>query len=502
MALPVPTSLVVLVVGGVVVAIFLFIIIYASRYVKVGPNEALIISGRRHRMRDASGRVYTVGFRTVKGGGTFVWPIIEKVDALSLEVMTLEIQTPEVYTVMGVPVVVSGVAQVKVKGDDVSIATAAEQFLNKSRAEMTSIIHQTLEGHLRAILGTLTVEEIYKNRDAFAQKVQEVAAADLANMGITIVSFTMKDIKDNEGYLDALGRPRIAQVKRDAVIAEAEANRDATIRSAIANQEGQTAKFAADTKIAESERDYKMRVAEFTAAVNEKKAQADLAYDLQKFRTSQEVKKEEVGVDIVEKEQRIKVQELEITRKQKELEATVNKPAEAERYRIETLANAQKFKLETEAAGQASAIKATGFAQADVVKATGVAEGDANRARGLAQADVIKAQGLSEAEAMRKKAESWRMYNEAALSQIIVEALPKIASAVSEPLAKTEKIVIVSTGGDSATAGASRVTGDIATILAQLPPVIESLTGMKLEDLVRKLPRVGATPPPEGEKER
>jgi flotillin len=479
--------------GAVIVVLFIFIATYASRYVKVGPNEALIISGRRHTLRDASGKVQTVGFRILKGGGTFVWPIIEKVDALSLEVMTIEIQPPEVYTVAGVPIIVSGVAQVKVKGDDISIATAAEQFLNKSRTEMTSIIHQTLEGHLRAILGTMTVEEIYRNRDAFAQKVQEVASADLANMGMTIVSFTIKDIKDNEGYLEALGRPRIAQVKRDATIAEAEANRDSTIRSAIANQEGQTAKFAADTKIAEAQRDYQMRVQEYTAAVNQKKAQADLAYDLQKFQTSQEVKREEVAVDIVEKEQRIKVQELEIARKQRELEATVNKPAEAERYRIENLANAEKFRLETEATGQAAAIKATGFAQADVVKATGTAEAEANRARGLAQADVIKAQGTAEAEAMRKKAESWRMYNEAALAQIIVEALPKIAAAIAEPLAKTEKIIIINTGG--ATAGASKLTGDISTILAQLPPIIESLTGMKLEDLVKHLPKTGTSPP-------
>jgi flotillin len=437
----------VLVAGSAIVVLFIFIAVYGSRYIKVGPNEALLISGCRHRLRDALGKPQSVGFRIVKGGGTFVWPIVEKVDALSLEVMTIEIQPPEVYTVMGVPVIVSGVAQVKVKGDDISIATASEQFLNKSRQEMTAVIHQTMEGHLQAILGTMTVEEIYRNRDAFAQKVQEVASADLANMGTTSVSFTIKDIKDNEGYLDALGRPRIAQVKRDAIIAEAEANRDATIRSAVANQEGQTAKFAADTKIAEAEREYKMRVQEDTAAVNQRTAEADLAYDLQKYRTSHDVKKEEVSVDIVEKEQRIKVQELDITRKQKELEAIVNKPAQADRYRIETLANAERFKLETEATGQASAIKQTGFAQADVVKATRTAEADANRARGLAEADVIKAQGTSEAEAMRKKAESWRMYNDDALAQTIVEAQPKMAGAVSEPLAKTEKNVLVSTGG-------------------------------------------------------
>ena len=223
-------------------------------------------------------------------------------------------QTPEVYTVKGVPIIVDGVAQIKVRGDDVSIRTSAEQFLSKTADEIRSIAMQTLEGHLRAILGTMSVEEIYQNREAFAQRVQEVAATDLANMGLRIVSFTIRDIKDNQGYLEALGKPRIAQVKRDALIAQAEADRDAMISSAQANQSGQEAKFAADTKIAEANRDYQMKVAEYQASVNQKKAEADLAYDLQKFKTGQVVKAEEVQVDIVEKQKQIELQQQEIQR--------------------------------------------------------------------------------------------------------------------------------------------------------------------------------------------
>src|SRR5438309_11004847 len=209
-------------------------------------------------------------------------------------------QEQDVYTMKGVPVRVDGVAQIKIKGDDVSIATASEQFLSKNTDEIKSVAMQTLEGHLRAILGTMTVEEIYQNRDAFASKVQEVAAGDMANMGLGIVSFTMRDIRDSQGYLDALGKPRIAQVKRDAVIAQAEADRDSMIRSAQATQAGQEAKFAADTKIAESQRDYSMKVADYQASVNLKKAEADLAYDLQKYKTGQLVKAEEIQVSIVE----------------------------------------------------------------------------------------------------------------------------------------------------------------------------------------------------------
>src|SRR5256885_3992919 len=289
-----------------------------------------------------------------------------------------------------------------------------------------------LEGYLRAILGTMTVEEIYQNRDAFASKVQEVAAGDMANMGLGIVSFTIRDIRDTQGYLDALGKPRIAQVKRDAQIAQAEADRDAMIKSSKATQAGQEAKFAADSKIAEAHRDYQATAAQYQAAENQKKAEADLAYDLQKYKTGQLVKAEEVQVNIIEKQKQIELQQQEIMRKQRELEANVQKPADAERYRVETLANATKFQLETEAAGAASAAKAKGFASADVAKATGIAEAEANKARGLAEAAIIEAQGKSTAEAMRMKAESFKQYNEAAVVEMIMRILPEVAGKKKE----------------------------------------------------------------------
>lgn len=472
---------------GIVGVVFLFIVVWASRYTKVGPNEVLIVSGRQHRLLGADGKSSARGFRVVKGGGTFIIPVVEKADILSLELLTIDVQTPEVYTSKGVPVKVDGVAQIKVKGDDVSIATAAEQFLSKATSDIKNIAMQTLEGHLRAILGTMTVEEIYQNRDAFASKVQEVAAGDMANMGLSIVSFTIRDIRDTQGYLDALGKPRIAQVKRDAQIAQAEADRDAAIRTAQASQAGQEAKFAADSKIAEAQRDYQMNVADYNASVNQKKAQSELAYDLQRFKTNQLVKAEEVQVSIVEKQKQIELQQQEILRKQRELEANIQKPADAERYRVETLASARKFQLETEAAGTASATKATGFAQAEVVKVTGAAEGDANKARGLAEASVIEAQGLATAEAMRKKAESFKEYNQAAIIELIVRALPEIAGQISAPLAKTEKMVIINSGSGPG-GGASRLTGDVTTILSQLPPVLEALTGVKFEKLLEQVP--------------
>lgn len=477
---------------GIVVVCVIGLAIIASRYVKVGPNQVLIVSGFR---RTVPGTTQKIGFRIVKGGATFIWPVFERVDPLSLELMTIDVKTPAVYTIAGVPVMVDGVAQVKVRSDDVSIRTAAEQFLSKDQSEIMNVALQTLEGHLRAILGTMTVEEIYKNRDAFAAKVQDVAATDLANMGLAIVSFTIRDIKDQTGYLEALGRPRTAQVKRDAVIGEAEANRDATIKSAEAERDGKTAKLAADTKIAEANRDYQMQLADYQASVNVRKAESDLAYDLQRFKTSQVVKKEEVQVQVVEKESQIAVQEQEIKRREKELDATIRKPAEAEREKVRTLADAERYRLETEARGRAEAVRAQGLAEAeitkakglaaaDVTKATGLAEAEAEKARGLAQAAVIQAQGEAEARAMQLKADAWRQYGEAAIVQTIVEVLPDLAKHVAEPLSRIEKMVVVNSGGSGG--GASKITRDVADIVSQLPPVVEGLTGVDLTKLLAR----------------
>lgn len=464
---------------AVIIVVFVMFVVISKRYIKVGPNEVLVISGMRHRIKTVEGDKESVGFRILKGGGTFVIPVFERVDHLSLELFTLDVNTPEVYTAKGVPVMVDGVAQVKIKGDDVSIRTAAEQFLSKGKQEIMEISLQTMEGHLRAILGTMTVEEIYSNRDAFASHVQDVAAADMANMGMVVVSFTIRDIRDKQGYLDALGKPRVAQVKKDARVGEAEAERDATIQSAEAKRAGEVGRLDAETKIAAADRDYRMRLAEYEASINQKKAEADLAYDLQKFKTEQSVKQEEVTVKVVEKSKEIELAEREVKRKELELNASVQRPADAERYRMQIIAEADKFKLQTVAEGQASAIKLTGSAEAD-----------ANKARGFAGAEVTKAQGLSEAEAMAKKAHAWQEYNQAAIAQMLIEKLPDIARAIAEPLSKTEKIVIINSGGNGRGGGASKLTGDITEILAQLPPVVESLTGLKFEDILGHIPGV------------
>ncbi len=451
------------------------VIVYASRVKKVGPNEVLVISGRGEGRRELE--TVESRFRIVTGGRSFVWPILERVDDLSLEIMTIHITTPDVPSVQGVNVTVDGVAQVKIGSDENSIRTAAIQFLSKSREQIEHVAHETLAGHLRAMVGTLTVEQLYRDREAFAQKVQEVSGEDMASMGLEIVSFVIKDIKDDEGYLEALGRPRVAQVKRDAAIGEAEAARDATIESAKARQEGESAKYVAETKIAESRKDYEVQQAAYEVEINRKKAESELAYTLQQNIENQKVKAEQVQVEVVEKQKQIQVEEQEAQRKEKELLATVRRPAEAEEYRIRTLANAKQYQLQTEAAGEAEAIRQRGQAEAD-----------ASRARGLAEAEVTRQQGLAEAEATAKKALAWQEYTQAAVLQQILDKLPEMAEAIAQPLSKMERIVVISSGENGSGSGASRVTEDVTRIIAQVPTTIEALTGIDLTKALRNLP--------------
>lgn len=466
---------------GIAIIIVVFILfavafVYANRLMKAGPNEVLIISGR--------GETPSL----ISGGRRFVWPIFERVDHLSLELMTIDITTPDVPSSQGVPVTVDGVAQVKIGSDQDSMRTAAIQFLSKTQEEIKHVAHETLAGHLRAILGTLTVEQLYRDREAFAQKVQEVSGEDMANMGLQIISFVIKDISDTEGYLEALGRPRIAEVKRDATIGEAEADRDATIESAKARQEGESAKFAAETKIAESKKEYEVEQAGFEQETNRRKAEAELAYTLQTNITNQEVTEQEVQVEVVAKHKQIEVQEQEVARREKELDATVRKPAEAERYKVQTLAEARQFQLQTEATGEAEAIRQKGEAEADAAKAKGLAEAEILRQKGLAEAEVIRQQGLSEAEATLKKADAWKEYTQAAIIQQLLDKLPEVASAISAPLSKTDRIVVVSNGGDGdSSAGASKITKDVTNIIAQVPATVEALTGLDLLSTINNL---------------
>ena len=443
-----------------------------------GPNEAVIRSGGGSRPK------VTVGGRVI------VVPFFYKAQSISLEVMTLPVETAKVYTKEGVAVTVDGVAQVKVARAEEAIRTAAQQFIGKRESEIAQVALQTLEGAQRAILGTMTVEAIYQDRESFAESVSEVAGPHMANMGLEIVSFTIRDIRDEQGYLDALGRKRTAEVTRDAEIGEAEAARDAAIRraeaqrdativEAQANRDQEQARYDADTRIAEAERDFAVQKARYEQETNARRAEAELAYALQEAMTQQEIREQELQVEVVERTKQIEVEQQEIARRERELEAGVKRPAEAERYRLETIAAGEKARVVAEAEAAAEAITLNGNGEADAI-----------RARGEAEADAIRAQGLAEAEAMRTKADAWKEYGQAAVIDTLLESLPEVAAAVAQPLGQTDRIVMISGDGSM---GASKLTGDVTNVVSQLPDLVESLTGIDILGTLKALPRVQTT---------
>jgi flotillin len=486
---------------GLVALTFGLVLGYLTFLRKAGPNEVIVVSGR--------GPV-----RFITGGAGVVVPLFSTWNRLSLEIMTLDVNTPEVYTSQGVPVIVDGVAQIKIKKDEASLHAAAERFLGMKTEEIAKVALETVQGHLRAILGTLSVEDIYKNRDQFAQKVQEISAGDLANMGLGIDSFTIRDIRDKHGYLEALGKPRIAEVKRTAAIAEANALKEASIAQADAQRETRERQAEAMKLAQEAEARRDAAVAEANAEKQRRQREADAtsnrASEIANFQAQQAIAEEqsvanrkraeaEMAYELQKKTMEIQVQEQEIKRKEKELDATIRRQADAKRYETETLAEAARKRVETEAGAERSRLeliaegdRARGLAAAAVAQAQGEAEAEVAKARGLADAEARQAMGLAEALAMEKKAEAWRKYSEAAVLQIIAPILPEIARAVAEPLSRIDRITMVNTGNGSEP-GMSKITAEVARVIAQVPPVVESLTGLRLEDLLARLKQ----PPPD-----
>ncbi|HEU4391928.1 MAG TPA: SPFH domain-containing protein, partial [Blastocatellia bacterium] len=336
-----------LIVLFIVIAVLMVFYLFSRNYIKVPPNSAAVFSGRKRKLPD--GRV--VGYRLVKGGAALRIPLLEKVDYMALNVMTIPLEIKRAYTLKGVPVSVKAVANVKIKSDDISLQAAAERFLGMSVAEVQRVIFQTLEGHLRAILGTLTVEEINNDRQSFAQKLTTEAASDLERMGIGVDVLTIQEISDEEGYLDALGKRRTAEVKRDAQIGEAEATRDSKIQASVAMQDGEKVKLDSEANIANAQRDLEVRKAQFNAEVETERAKSAQAGPLASAKARQSVIAEEVRVSKIRTQEEISVQEQEVLRREKELEATVVKPADAER----TAAI-----LRAEAAKQAAILEAEG----------------------------------------------------------------------------------------------------------------------------------------------
>jgi len=456
--------------GLMVLVLFIIVALFAGLYRKAGPHEALVVYGFR-------------GTRIVKGHGTVIFPMVESCRELSLELMSFDVAPKQdLYTKQGVAVTVEAVAQIKVKSDPESVQTAAEQFLTKTDQEREALIRLVMEGHLRGIIGQLTVEEIVKQPEMVADRMRSTCAEDMNKMGLEVISFTIKEVKDKNDYISNMGRPDVARIKKDADVATAEAERDTAIKRADAQRASAVARAQADqervlaetlsqAKQAEAERDLAIKKAQYLESVKRQQATADKSYEIQTNVMQQQVIAESVKVHRIEKENEIGVQDAEIQRRERELIATVLKPAEIERQRIETLANAERQRLIVEAEGRAAAI----------------------RAQGEAEADVIFKKGEAEAKAMNVKAEAYQEYNQAAVIDKLLTGLPEVVQALASPLANVDKITIVSTGNGD-TAGMNKITGDLTKMAAQVPTLFETLSGMKISDLLDKVKGIGQKP--------
>jgi flotillin len=451
---------IILIVGLCVLALIFILGLLAKMYRKAGPNEALIVYGFR-------------GPRVVKGHGTVIFPMVESCRELSLELMSFDVAPQQdLYTKQGVAVTVEAVAQIKVRSDQPSILTAAEQFLTKPQQQREGLIRLVMEGHLRGIIGQLTVEQIVKEPEMVGDRMRGTCAEELSKMGLEVISFTIKEVRDKNEYISNMGRPDVARIKRDADVATAEAERDtailranalrdSSVNKAKADQERVIAETASATRQAEAQRDLDIKKAEYSEQSRRTQASADKAYELQTNVMLQQVTAEQVKVQQVEREGQIKVQEAEILRNEKQLIATVLKGAEIERQRIENMAAAEKNRLTAEAEGRAAAI----------------------RVQGEAEADIIFQKGEAEAKAMNVKAEAYQQWNQAAVVDKLLTNMADVVRAMAEPLSKVDKITIVSTGNDDA-AGAHKITGDMTRIAAQVPALFEALSGMDIKQLM------------------
>jgi flotillin len=481
-------------------AIMAVVVVYAARYKKVPPDKAMVVYGRSMKTKKSD---VAIGYRVISGGGKFILPIVEAVEFLPLDVRTLDVNVSDIVTdvaTSGAKINIRSVTQVKVSSNRDALVTAAEHLLHKSNAEINEIAMKTLEGHVRGVCATMTIEAINSDRETISRNIQNQAAGDLMNMGIEIRSFVIKEIEDEHGYLDALGIKRTEEVKRDARIGKAIANREATIQEAIAAQEAEKANAEAEAQVAlyHRDRDITRQLAE--AEVEKERANKEIAFDIQDAKRQQEFIVEKRTIDLRDKEKSIEVQAAEVKRKEQEQAAEQVVPAEAhanaiaaeadgkkrvevtlaegERQKRILVAEGEKQNLSLTAEGQAHKILQEGTADADVIRLKGDGEASAIRAKGLAEADAIRAKGLAEAEAMEKKAAAWAKYGEAAIASLIIDALPEIAHEVSIPLLNTEKIIIMGEQGQSGLVNRS------ADIMAKLPHVVQGLTGQSITDLI------------------
>lgn len=478
-------NLVIPAVGAVVVLILLSALIL-TMWKKIPNDHAAVIVGIGQP-------------KVVSGRGVFVIPLLQRMDMITLETMSLNVRIENVKTSLGVAINADGYIIMKVKADTNSILTAMQMFYctneQKTKDKIVQQVQSLCEGKLREIVSTMTVEEIYDDREKFSQSVTEVASSALGEIGLELKSFTINDITDNDDYITALGREQIAKVKATAAIAEAEALKEQEIKTSAAIRDGQAAKLAAETQIAEAQKEKQLQVEAFRKEQDTKKAEADAAYQIQQNITlkqvtdtqadaevlreqrAREIREAQIQIEIAAEQKNIELAQKRADRKEAELQETVVKPAEAARKQTEIHAEAEKVRSIKEAEAEAEAKKLSAVAEAALIAERGRAEAEAIRAKGEAEAEAIKAKGLAEAEALEKKAEALAKMNEAGKLQMVMDILPDFARAIAEPMSKIGNVTVIG-GADGS--GVDSMTRATVSSLKAVTEAVKDTVGFDL----------------------
>ena len=447
---------------GLVILLVAVVAFIISRIQVAGPNEAFIITGRKGK----SGGGETAGQKVVLGASVFVVPFVQKLGVMGLTSRQISVSVPAAVSANGIRCTLEGVAVVKVGGTEDLIRNAAQRFLGQ-QGEIDVFTREVLAGSLRAIVGRLSVEEIIRDRAAFAGAVAEEAENSLTGQGLVLDTFQLQDIQAEGNYLFDLGRPEAARAEKEAAIAEA-----------IARRESEQARIVAEEQIAISNRELQLKQAEIKAETDAAIAAAAAAGPLSQAAKDQEV--------IAAQEQ---VAARRAALKEQELDAEVRKPADAQRYAVEQEAEGNKAREIAEAQAEAETTRLSGSAERE--RRTALAE--ATKAEGLAEAAATRARGEAEADAMHKKADAYKEYGDAALLDIVAEVLPKVVAEAARPMSQIDKISVISTDG------ASQTVRSVASTVAQGQELAKSMLGVDIGSLLQSFMEAKAATDPDGD---
>ena len=445
-------------IGGIAAAI-LVIVLFLLSYVKAPPDHAFLISGVKKQPRVLIGRA---GFRI---------PFLERMDRLYLGQMSVDIKTDRpVPTNDFINVSVDAVAKIRIMPTPEGIALAAKNFLNKSADQISMDLMDSLQGNMREIVGTLSLKDINTDRDSFSDEVMNKASKDLAKLGIEIVSCNIQNVTDENGLIKDLGADNTAKIKKDASIAQAQADREAN-----------DARVQAETEIAQKNTELEVKKAELKVAADMKRAQADAAYKIEEQEQQRSIETATVNAQIAKTEREAELKQKEVEVAKQTLDADIRAKADAEKYRQEKEAEAELFVRQRDAEAtlfeqqkEAEAVKA----QAEAAKYAKEQEAAGIAAVGKAEAEAIQAKALAEAEGIDKKAEAMKKYGEAAVIEMIMQALPDIARNVAEPLSKVDKITMYGEGNSA------KLIQDIITGTTQVTEGVAQGMGIDLKALI------------------